>query len=45
MERKYWKSQGNLSVRKCGNHVGDLQVYERPLAQDGKTSGLVCTQG
>ena len=20
MERKYWKSQGNLSVRKCGNH-------------------------
>ena len=21
MERKYWKSQRNLSVQKCGNHV------------------------
>ena len=21
MERKYWKSQGNLSVQKCGNHA------------------------
>ena len=26
MERKYWKSHGNLPVRKCGNH-GNVSKY------------------
>ena len=29
-EKKYWKSQGNLSVRKIGNHVSAIYVHVHP---------------
>ena len=29
MERKCWESQGNLSVRKCGNHVCGLSEKKK----------------
>ena len=28
MERKYWESRGNLSVRKCGNHGGGSRISQ-----------------
>ena len=40
MERKYWKSQGNLSVRKCGNRflylLNSLNKMLKKILENGK---------